>query len=285
MMKDRNLIYKITLLFISNCFIIGFAGGCQGAAEVPPAENMPILDEENTPAESALGTAALSEEESTAESEAAPVAQRLPDISIDVDLTVMVGSYSTLDGEKWLSIEWDDFEGSWLWLYFGGYADSGDYAGEWAVCLDRNEISRNQIHTPVGKLDTSDSTVTWIDMVYDPGITEHDGEAIYLDDGTVVYTLYRDIDSPRYEDRFDEPEFYPNEYDDLYLSTAPADGTISYFRFTTEVGQYVVQNGNYVLVNAWTWTNNEVAQYGVSGNPISWHTNRALPPVDLEVER
>lgn len=282
-MKNRILLYKSISLFALIFFISVFVSGCQATVEKPAEQVTISSDDGKSPSEPALASTEPPEEDTFTELESTPVAQRLPDIALDLDPTVLVGSYSTLDGDHWLVIEWEESDVSWLWLFFGGYDASKEYVSDWSACMNCGEISGNQIHTPVGVPDTSDSTVTEIDMVYIPNMPEHDGEAIYLDDGTEVYTLYRDIDSPRYEDYFTVPDVFSDGQDIPDQLAAPTDGTIAYFRFMTEVGQYIAQNGDYILIDAWTWTNNEIAQYGVSGNPISWHTNRALPPVAIEV--
>lgn len=53
-------------------------------------------------------------------------------------------------------------------------------------------------------------------------------------------------------------EEYEDDYGDDYggsTSSVP-DGTVAYFRFMYDVGQYVVENGQYVLKNKWTWSEN-----------------------------
>lgn len=288
-MKNRTPFCKLLFLLAVSLLVTMPVTGCQAHPVDAPIENAPALDEEITPAGPVSNAVDLPEDVVPVDdTDPASSTQKLPDITIDIDLTVLVGSYSTLDGDKWLAIEWEESDDSWLWLFFGGFDASGEYASEWSACVNCDEISGNRIHTPVGVLDTSDSVVTDIEMVYIPdmpGIPAYDMETVYLYDGTDTYIFYRDIDSLRYEDYFAGPEDLPDAYDAPDQISTPADGTITYFRFMTEVGQYVAQNGDYVLINAWTWTNNEVAQYGVSGNPVSWHTNRALPPVSIEVER
>jgi len=259
------------------------AAGCQTAQKNLPQDAV-VSDDDGSYTEPEPEAKEPLKEVISSESESTPAEQKIPDITIDIDHTILVGNYSTLEGDKWLQIEWEEWEGNYLWLYFGEYDASGNYAEDWSACVDCNEISGNRIHTPVGRLSTSESIVTEIDMVYVPNMPEYETEAIYLDDGAEVYTFYRDIDSPRYEDYLTEPEFTPGEYDVPDQADAPAEGTIAYFRFLTEVGQYVVQDGNYVLTNAWTWANNEVVQYGSNGRPINYRTNNALPPVSMAIE-
>lgn len=61
------------------------------------------------------------------------------------------------------------------------------------------------------------------------------------------------------------------------------DGTVAYFRFLTEIGKYKVENGQYVLQQAWSWVNNEVVDWDSTGRPTRRTTNNSLPPVETNI--
>lgn len=92
---------------------------------------------------------------------------------------------------------------------------------------------------------------------------------LLLEGGCIdVYGVYEDV----YEG-----------YDDVGYSEDPSqlvpDNSIAYFRFQSEVGKYVVKNGEYVRTEIWSWTNNTVKQYSSTGAPMDTTSDPNLPPV------
>lgn len=138
----------------------------------------------------------------------------------------------------------------------------------------------------------------WMNMYLYPGSDENENwgayERIWYDEANEEYTYYgiyydqaeaagwgnewKLLISGEYSDSFSyQSENYYSDYDEN-VNIVP-DGTIAYFRFSNDIGKYVVSGGNYILQDTWSWTNNEIVRYDSSGRPTQWQTNNQLPPV------